>query len=154
MKADKKMDGTDDAIMELLRQNGRMSNREVARALGVSEGTVRQRIRKLVDSKSMRLGLVTDFEASGLSVSVVIRIKAAPALIGHIADTIAQLDAVSFVGLTLGRFDIIAIFVTKTRVEAAHMINNRIAQIDGVQGIDVQEPVSYAKHRYDLVYTT
>jgi len=36
----------------------------------------------------------------------------------------------------------------------AEMIDKRIKTIQGVQKIDVQEPVSYAKHRYDLVYTT
>ena len=154
MKTDMKVDGTDNAILELLRQNGRMSNREVGRALGVSEGTVRQRIRKLIDSKAMRLGLVTDFEASGLSVSVIVRIKAAPMLIRNIAATIAQIDSVTFVGLTLGRFDIIVIFVTKSRIEAAEMINDRIAQIEGILGIEMQEPVGFAKHRHDLVHTT
>lgn len=147
-----KMDGTDRAILDLLRQNGRMSNREVGRALAVSEGTVRQRIKKLVDSKSMRLGLVTDIETSGFSVGLTVRIKALPTRIRDIAQEIAQIDACTFVGLTLGRFDIIAVFVNRSRIEAAEMIDNRVAQIPGIQALDVQEPVSYAKHRYDLVY--
>lgn len=156
MKADNnvKLDETDAAIIDLLRLNGRMSNREVGRALQISEGTVRQRLKKLLESKSMRLGMVTDFEASGLAAGVILRIKALPARTRKIAEEIALLDACTFVALTFGQFEIIAVFVNKNRTEAAEMIDKRIKTIQGIQAIQVQEPVSYAKHRYDLVYTT
>lgn len=156
MKADNnvKLDETDAAIIDLLRLNGRMSNREVGRALQISEGTVRQRLKKLLESKSMRLGMVTDFEASGLAAGVILRIKALPARTRKIAEEIALLDACTFVALTFGQFEIIAVFVNKNRTEAAEMIDKRIKPIQGIQAVEVQEPVSYAKHRYDLVYTT
>lgn len=149
-----KLDETDLAILNLLRQNGRMGNREVGRALSISEGTVRQRLKKLIESKSMRLGLVTDFEASGYAVGLIVRIKACPTRIRHIAQELAQIESSTFVGLTLGRFDVVAVFVMQNRIEAAEMIDNRIASIEGIQVLDVKEPVGYAKHRYDLVYTT
>ncbi|MES2263999.1 MAG: Lrp/AsnC family transcriptional regulator [Pseudomonadota bacterium] len=149
-----KLDQTDSAILDLLREDGRMSNREVGRALGISEGTVRQRLRKLVDSQSMRLGLVTDIHTSGLAVGVTVRIKALPERIRAIAQALTELEASTFVGLTLGRFDIVAVLVARSRIEAADIIDNQIASIDGVREVDAQEPVSYTKHRYDLVYIT
>jgi DNA-binding Lrp family transcriptional regulator len=76
-----KIDATDTAILELLRQNGRMSNREVGRALDISEGTVRQRLRKMVEGGAMRLGVVTDIHTAGQAVGVTVRIKALPARI-------------------------------------------------------------------------
>jgi Lrp/AsnC family transcriptional regulator for asnA, asnC and gidA len=156
VKADKNMnpDDTDAAIIDLLRQNGRMSNREVGRALQISEGTVRQRLKKLIESKAMRLGMVTDFEASGLAAGVILRIKALPARTRTIAAELALLEACTFVALTFGQFDIVAVFVNKSRTDAAEMIDKRIKTIQGIQSIEVQEPVSYAKHRYDLVYAT
>jgi DNA-binding Lrp family transcriptional regulator len=156
VKADQnmKLDDTDAAIIDLLRQNGRMSNREVGRALQISEGTVRQRLKKLIESKAMRLGMVTDFEASGLAAGVILRIKALPARPRKIAEELALLEACTFVALTFGQFDIVAVFVSKSRTEAAEMIEKRIKTIQGIQAIEVQEPVSYAKHRYDLVYAT
>lgn len=149
-----KLDEVDAAILALLRQNGRMSNREVGRALDVSEGTVRQRLRKLIDARVMRLGLVTDIHTTGVAVGVTVRIKADPARTRAIAQALAQLESISFVALTLGRFDILAVLAAHSRTEAAETIDNRIANIDGVLAIDVQEPVSYPKHRYDMVYIT
>lgn len=149
-----KLDDIDSAILGLLRQDGRISNREVARELGISEGTVRQRLKKLVDLKAMRLGLVTDIHTTGLSVGVTVRIKALPERIRDIAQALARLESTSFVGLTLGRFDILAVLVARSRIEAAEIIDNQIASLDGVQAVDAQEPVSYPKHRYDLVHIT
>jgi DNA-binding Lrp family transcriptional regulator len=149
-----KLDDTDSAIIDLLRQNGRMSNREVGRALQISEGTVRQRLKKLIEGKAMRLGMVTDFEASGLGAGVILRIKALPGQARAIGERIAGLDACTFVTLSVGRFDLIAVLVSKSRTEAAEMIDNDIKNIPGVQAVEIQEPVSYARHRYDLVYIT
>lgn len=149
-----KLDETDTAIIELLRQNGRMSNREVGRALQVSEGTVRQRLKKLIEGKAVRLGMVTDFEASGLGTGVILRIRSMPGQARRIAERLAQLDACTFVALSMGRFDVVAVLVSKSRTEAAEMVDNGIKSIPGVQAVEIQEPVSYAKHRYDLVYIT
>lgn len=149
-----KLDDTDTAIIDLLHENGRMSNREVGRALQISEGTVRQRLKKLIEGKAMRLGMVTDFEASGLGTGVILRIKALPGQARAIAERIAGLDTCTFVTLCVGRFDLIAVLVSKSRTEAAEMIDNEVKSIPGVQAVEIQEPVSYARHRYDLVYIT
>lgn len=38
--------------------------------------------------------------------------------------------------------------------EAAEMVDNGIKPIPGVHTVEIREPVSYARHRYDLVYIT
>ncbi|MBL7206597.1 MAG: Lrp/AsnC family transcriptional regulator [Candidatus Aenigmarchaeota archaeon] len=50
------MDQIDFGIIELLDANSRISNTEIARKVGVSEGTVRKRIEGLIDS-----GLIEKF---------------------------------------------------------------------------------------------
>ncbi len=44
------MDEKDKIIVNLLQDNSRISNTEIAKVLNVSEGTIRKRIRKLYDS--------------------------------------------------------------------------------------------------------
>ncbi|MCL4479951.1 MAG: winged helix-turn-helix transcriptional regulator [Candidatus Thermoplasmatota archaeon] len=44
------MDERDRQIIDILNRNSRTSNSEIARVLGISEGTVRQRIQKLLDN--------------------------------------------------------------------------------------------------------
>ena len=43
------IDERDRKILEILQNNSRLSNTEIAKVLGVSEGTIRKRIKRLVD---------------------------------------------------------------------------------------------------------
>lgn len=113
---------------------------------------MRQRLKNLIDAKAMRLGVVTHLHASGLAVNVTLHISMLPARVREVAAAIAQLQASNFVGLTYGQFDMLVALVARTRVEAADIIDNQIARFDGIQAIDVREPVSYTRHRYDLVH--
>ena len=49
MKEDVVVDDLDNQIVEILKKDGRASNAHIARALGVSEGTVRRRLRMLIE---------------------------------------------------------------------------------------------------------
>src|SRR6185436_19898468 len=53
------LDETDRGIIEPLRQDGRAGNSAIGAELGVAEGTVRQRVKKLIDVGALRVsGLV------------------------------------------------------------------------------------------------
>ena len=54
-----KLDETDLNIVALLKENGRIQNNEIASRLSISEGTVRNRIKKLIDNNFLSIrGLV------------------------------------------------------------------------------------------------
>jgi Lrp/AsnC family transcriptional regulator of lysine biosynthesis len=53
------VDERDRQIIDILNRNSRTSNSEIARVLGISEGTVRQRIQKLLDN-----GIIKKFTIS------------------------------------------------------------------------------------------
>lgn len=147
-----KLDTIDRRIIELLRENGRMSNREVARLLEVSEGMVRQRLKKLTDAKAMRLGLITDLQAAGFLASAFVRLKVEPGQAQAIVSDLAALECVTFVSLTLGRYDIAAIFIARNRAEILTLIDVHLTSRPSIHSLDVVEPVYAKKHRYDLVY--
>ena len=46
-----KLDQTDKKIIQLLGADARMSNNQMAKVIGVTEGTVRNRIQKLIKNK-------------------------------------------------------------------------------------------------------
>jgi len=54
-----KLDETDLNIIALLKENGRIQNNDIASRLSISEGTVRNRIKKLIDNDFLSIrGLV------------------------------------------------------------------------------------------------
>ena len=48
------VDNFDKNIIEILESDGRASNAEIARSIGVSEGTIRRRLKKLIDNKELK----------------------------------------------------------------------------------------------------
>ena len=56
------MDSIDLQIMSFLGENCRISNRELARRIGVSEGTIRQRLNRLVNNGDLRLTAQVNIE--------------------------------------------------------------------------------------------
>jgi DNA-binding Lrp family transcriptional regulator len=141
----------DDKIFELLRDDGRISNREIGRILNVSEATVRNRIRNLKESKVMRLGIVTNPRAMGLAASAFVRINADPSASRRVCEMLALMTECNFVALTLGHYEIITFVTTSSRDALRSVIDNKIIAMAGVRDVDVRELVEAVKHRYDLV---
>ncbi|MCB1848888.1 MAG: AsnC family transcriptional regulator, partial [Halieaceae bacterium] len=69
------LDATDEGIIALLRADGRMPYRAIARELGVTESTVRARVRRLEESDTMRVVAVTDIEAAGYGMLLAIGVQ-------------------------------------------------------------------------------
>ncbi|MBU0527081.1 Lrp/AsnC family transcriptional regulator [Candidatus Micrarchaeota archaeon] len=49
-----KIDEKDQKILSLLKKNSKMSNIDISKKLGITEGAVRSRIKKLLDNKTIR----------------------------------------------------------------------------------------------------
>ena len=59
------IDDTDSRIISLLEEDGRRSNRDIARILGITEKQVGARIRRLLQQDVMRIVAVVDVFAAG-----------------------------------------------------------------------------------------
>ena len=59
------LDEIDGKLIELLQRNGRASNIELARQMGVSEGTIRRRFRNLVKEEVIRVVAIPDASKLG-----------------------------------------------------------------------------------------
>ena len=94
MKRDEKaekMDDLDRKIIELLQTNGRASNAQIAREVGVSEGTVRRRLRHLIQSEIIRVSAIPDPEKIGYNTVALVGIQADPDKIDEVASNLAKL---------------------------------------------------------------
>ena len=67
-------DKTDREIMMILQENARIANTEIAKRLGISEATVRNRIRKLLDNRVIQNIAVINPEVLGYQVHIIIGI--------------------------------------------------------------------------------
>ena len=124
------MDDLDLKIIEILRQDGRVSNAGIARAVGVSEGTVRRRLKRLIDENLVEVRVILNL---GRTARTIVGIHADPQSIDEVLGHVTRLDGVTFACVTTGRYDIL-IWVEAENAEAlGQLITKTIGVIPGVQ---------------------
>jgi Lrp/AsnC family transcriptional regulator for asnA, asnC and gidA len=141
----------DDRIVALLLQDGRMSNREIARRLGVSEGNVRGRLGKMAQAKVMRLGVVCDAASLGMGSVAMARLATTPGNARTVLGALAQIEAVAFLASTTGEYNLTAVLQCESVEALAAICDDDIMSVRGVIDLRVQPLVATVKHRYDLV---
>ncbi len=144
------LDELDWKIVDILRIDGRMSNREIGRRLQVSEGTVRGRLKRMRQAGVVRITAVTDVRAIGKNVWGSIGIRVDRERIYEVAKALEEIDELSFVAVTLGLYDIIAFVVADSREQLLEILTERIRGIPGVRRTETAEALEVLKHQYAL----
>lgn len=144
-------DDTDERIISILSVDARVSNREVARDIGISEAAVRKRLKRLANTGAAKISAVINPAAVGLEVAAFLRLQTAPSGARAVVENAAKLECVSFAALTTGRFNVIVLVSVRNRAELAELVHTHFRCWEGVHGIETIELVSTAKHRLDLI---
>lgn len=142
------VDQMDLAIIALLQRNARRSNRQIAAELGVSEGTVRVRIKQMLANRVFRIQAVSDIVASGVAAHAYILVTAAPGKVNDVAKALARRDDVAQITRVLDRFDLVAVLHSTDRPSLIHNIMNEIAQLPGARRVETLDGVASLKHSY------
>jgi Lrp/AsnC family transcriptional regulator for asnA, asnC and gidA len=100
------IDDVDRRIIDQLQEDGRRTFGRIAKEVGVSEATVRQRVQRLLEADIMRIVAVTDPTALGvrLRATVGLRIDGELEQTAHAAAAIPEVD---YVVVTAGSFDLL-----------------------------------------------
>jgi Lrp/AsnC family transcriptional regulator for asnA, asnC and gidA len=123
----------DFALLVLLQQDGRMSFTVMAEKLGVSISTVRTRVTKLLEEKTIQIVGRVNPEKVGFHAYAHIKIAVRPAnLIEKVAQSLQGLREVSFLAITSGDFDLEVDVMCRDNNHLVKLINEEIARIEGV----------------------
>ncbi|MEG0028354.1 MAG: Lrp/AsnC family transcriptional regulator [Aurantimicrobium sp.] len=125
------LDDVSKAIIEELQEDGRRSYAEIGKAVGLSEAAVRQRVQKLTDAGVMQVVAVTDPMQLGFYRQAMIGLRCSGDT-RAIADKLAALEAVDYVVLTAGSFDIMAEVVCESDEDLINLLNEQIRKLEGV----------------------
>jgi len=126
------LDETDQAIVDRLRrENG--TNIELARELGVSEGTVRQRLKRLKDSGVLRIAAGIDPDALQDQQVALVAVNVGQAsLLESKARQIADLAHVLSVSIVSGRYDLVAEVLVDSNHGLVDFLTGELAGVDHV----------------------
>jgi len=125
------LDDVSKAIIEQLQEDGRRSYAEIGKAVGLSEAAVRQRVQKLTEAGVMQVVAVTDPMQLGFYRQAMIGLRCSGDT-RAIADKLADLEAVDYVVLTAGSFDIMAEVVCESDEDLINLLNEQIRKLEGV----------------------
>lgn len=145
------VDALDLRIIEALQQDARSSNRSIATALDVSEGTVRSRLRRLEDEHLIRISAVSNVTAFGLTAGATVGIHVAGGLIAEVAEQLLALDSVALVIRSIGEFDFVVIALAETRMELLDIVLRQVQAIRGIRATETFEHAGTLKHIYTWV---
>jgi Lrp/AsnC family leucine-responsive transcriptional regulator len=140
-----KLDSTDAEIIKLLRQDGRMSGRAIAQALGIAEPSVASRIRSLYDSGVMRVIGLVSLAAIRRPISATVGIRTIGRSINEIAADLGGIDGVFSVMSVLGRFDMFAAVSATDLHDLRRILETRIGAVKGVESIECLLSLDIAK---------
>jgi Lrp/AsnC family transcriptional regulator for asnA, asnC and gidA len=145
------MDELDRKIIALLQMDGRASNAKIAREVGVSEGTVRRRLRRLIQDDIVKVVAVPNLEKLGYATTALIGLQTGPGKSDAVADSISGLDEAHYVAVTTGAYDVFVWAGLESAESLGNFLRTRIGIIEGVQRTETFVNLSIKKRTYGLV---
>lgn len=150
MMREYKLDALDLNIIDLLSDDARLSNRKIATHLGVTEGTVRTRVKRLEDENYIRFTVMTNMVYRDRPQLAYIGIHTEQNKIRDIADSVARLASINAVIIVLGRFDVLAIGLFDSLSSVYKMASNQIPDIPGVRLVETVVVVDVVKYDHRI----
>ena len=131
-----KIDNIDNKIVELLAENGRRPHNEIAEYLNISEGTVRNRMKKLIDNDLLKIkALVNPNKLTEKQLIYILVTLEVTKRWKEIAQKVSELPNVKSVSMITGRFDLII----ELFIEPYNLINfltNDLASVGNISSTE------------------
>jgi Lrp/AsnC family transcriptional regulator for asnA, asnC and gidA len=127
------LDSVDWRIIRVLQQDGRTSNVDIARHVGVSEPTVRKRLERLLSAQMIRITAMPDAARLGFSTIAFMTLSVDLARAGQIAGEIARLPEVRTLHLTTGGSELIVEAWFTSSEGLLHFMTEHIGSIPGIR---------------------
>ena len=138
-----KIDSINLKILQILEENGRTPNNEIAVRLSISEGTVRNRIKKLTESNFLKVKGLTNPEhwSDKQLIFILVQLEMTKKW-KEIARRVSELPGVKSVSMITGRFDLII----ELFLEPHNLINFLTNDLAGVGNISSTESMVTIKN--------
>lgn len=145
------LDELDHAIIDLLRQDGRLPYRAIARELSLTEATVRTRVKRLEESGTMRVVAVTDIEAAGYQMLLCIGVQVENRLPSEVAADLAKVPEIFSVNVVVGAHDVEMLMVAEDQEALNTLLSKLLSTIVGIRRLTPSLAMDVLKNQPDWV---
>jgi Lrp/AsnC family transcriptional regulator, regulator for asnA, asnC and gidA len=143
-----KLDDLDYQIIEILQENARLTNADVAERVGSSEPTVRRRIERLLQNKLIRIVAVAAPFDLGYSVVAILNIQIDHSQLDKIEEALLAMPEIRFAGVTFGSYDIVVEAWFQNNNELLAFLHDKLS-IPGIQRVESLQVAKMIKYSYD-----
>jgi Lrp/AsnC family transcriptional regulator for asnA, asnC and gidA len=146
------MDGLDGKIIGILQQDGRASNAKIARELDVSEGTIRRRLKRLIEDEAIQVLALPEPSKLGYGTEAIVGLQVDPGKIEHVAAELASAPQALNVSITTGAFDLFVWVALPSSEELHNFLLTVVGNIEGVRRTETFVIMSVKKRTFAPVF--
>ena len=148
------VDELDQKLITALQKNGREGYVELARKLGVVEGTVRKRVKNLLDKDTIKITAVPNVRKLGYGFIGIMGLQVRMEDLRKVGDNLARNRHVCYLAFVTGRYDLMAIVVTQSPEELSRFIEREISAIPSILRTETYLNLDIIKGAPGLLDTT
>jgi Lrp/AsnC family transcriptional regulator for asnA, asnC and gidA len=143
------IDDTDREILRVLQVDGRTSNTEIARRLGVTETTVRKRLAALLEADLVQIVAVPTPRLAGLTVSAIMGISVQLKALQKVADALVERPEVRYCGISAGRYDLILEAFFTDHEHVVRFSTDVLGRMEGITAVETSLILKIEKFSYE-----
>lgn len=141
------VDVIDRKIIDQLRIDGRRSFGEIGRYVGLSEGSVRARYKRLLSLGIVQVvGMPNATKVGFLQAHLSIRVRGAT--LAGVAAALSEMPEVKYVGACLGSYDLTVDVQFDDHSELAAFLSEKVRRVPGIESIDTATTLEVLKDTY------
>ena len=144
------MDKLDLEIISLLQEDGTSTNAGMARKVGVSEETVRRRLKRMMQEEYIKVVALPDPLKLGFGSEVLIGLQVRTDQVDQVGEALSNLDEINWVSVTTGSYDIFAWATLRSSEELSNFLRNNVGPIPGVRKMETFINLDMKKRRYGV----
>lgn len=126
------IDELDRKLMQKLQENGKQSYVDLANILGVVEGTIRRRVDNLLRKNLIRIVALPNLHLLGYSFICIMGLQVKMVDLKKVAKNLAMKPNICYLAFVTGRYDLMAIIMTRSPKELSHFIEKEISAIPSI----------------------
>ncbi len=143
--ASRLLDETDRLLISELWRDARQSHQAIAGALGVSEGTVRSRLKRLEADGIVRVTTLRNIDEITDYAFAYLWIHCDRTRLRKIAGALSSEELVGFVASILGRADLLVIVHERSPADLVRFVDDVVKELPGVLDVRTQPMLGFVK---------
>ena len=139
------------AIIKMLQEDGRLPYKDIAKALRVSEGTIRNRVQSMKQSGALKIVALADPMAIRYKADAMIGIKVAtPYTPRDVANRLSELNEVVYVIWVSGRYDLLIEVVCESKDSFQEFLEQHCFGQEDIDQLEVLSGIEMFKNQFLL----